>query len=300
MSESISAKYYLQSNQLLKEFIEKNKGKKFVLITSGGTRVPIEKNTVRFIDNFSTGRRGSSSAEYFLKNNYCVIFLCRSNSSKPFDRLLENILDHLRVSENKTLILDNVDKKEHDKFLNVLEEKNKYKKNLFLINFMELFEYVEVLKSLLNILKPLKKDVIIYLAAAVSDFYIDEKDMPDHKIQSRNGEVNLKLTPVKKADIIELLGDNKESFLVTFKLETDEKLLYIKSKKSFEYYSHQVVVGNILSRRTSEIIIYTPKDNGELKEEIIKLNEVDIEKNVDIEEKLVQVLCKMHDQFKNE
>ena len=31
---------------------------------SGGTSVPLEKNTVRFLDNFSSGGRGSSSAEY--------------------------------------------------------------------------------------------------------------------------------------------------------------------------------------------------------------------------------------------
>lgn len=34
-----------------------------VIITSGGTTIPLEKNTVRFIDNFSTGSRGATSAE---------------------------------------------------------------------------------------------------------------------------------------------------------------------------------------------------------------------------------------------
>lgn len=38
--------------------------KPLVVITSGGTTVPLEKNTVRFIDNFSTGTRGATSAEY--------------------------------------------------------------------------------------------------------------------------------------------------------------------------------------------------------------------------------------------
>lgn len=40
--------------------------KKVVIVTSGGTTVPLEKNTVRFIDNFSTGTRGATSAEYWL------------------------------------------------------------------------------------------------------------------------------------------------------------------------------------------------------------------------------------------
>ena len=34
-----------------------------VFITSGGTSVPLEKNTVRSIDNFATGGRGAMSAE---------------------------------------------------------------------------------------------------------------------------------------------------------------------------------------------------------------------------------------------
>ena len=43
---------------------------KIVLVTSGGTTVPFERNTVRFIDNFSAGTRGSSSAEHFLAAGY--------------------------------------------------------------------------------------------------------------------------------------------------------------------------------------------------------------------------------------
>ena len=34
-----------------------------VLVSSGGTAVPLEVNTVRFIDNFSTGERGAVSSE---------------------------------------------------------------------------------------------------------------------------------------------------------------------------------------------------------------------------------------------
>lgn len=34
-----------------------------VLVTSGGTIVPLERQMVRFLDNFSAGSRGSISAE---------------------------------------------------------------------------------------------------------------------------------------------------------------------------------------------------------------------------------------------
>ena len=60
--------------------------KPVVCITSGGTIVPLEKNTVRFIDNFSRGERGANSAESFLALDYAVIFLHRVGSSVPFTR----------------------------------------------------------------------------------------------------------------------------------------------------------------------------------------------------------------------
>ena len=59
---------------------------KIVLVTSGGTTIPFERNTVRFIDNFSAGTRGSASAEHFLRVDYAVIFLYRAKTLKPFER----------------------------------------------------------------------------------------------------------------------------------------------------------------------------------------------------------------------
>lgn len=57
-----------------------------VCVTSGGTIVPLEKNMVRFIDNFSGGERGATSAECFLSLGYVVIFLHRVGSKVPFTR----------------------------------------------------------------------------------------------------------------------------------------------------------------------------------------------------------------------
>lgn len=65
--------------------------KPIVFVTSGGTSVPLEKNTVRSVENFSTGIRGSRSAEYFLKKGYPVIFFCRGTSMKPFAIELSDI-----------------------------------------------------------------------------------------------------------------------------------------------------------------------------------------------------------------
>lgn len=48
--------------------------------------VPLENQTVRFIDNFSAGTRGAVSAENFLENGYAVIFMHRQFSLQPYSR----------------------------------------------------------------------------------------------------------------------------------------------------------------------------------------------------------------------
>ena len=70
----------------LAEFIleARDYNKPIAFITSGGTSIKLEKNTVRSIENFSTGGRGAKSAEYFLRKGYHVIFLFRNNSLQPF------------------------------------------------------------------------------------------------------------------------------------------------------------------------------------------------------------------------
>lgn len=69
------------------------KGKPCVFISSGGTSVPLEKNTVRSLENFSTGTRGARSAEFFLKVGYSVIFFYREGSICPFSIEMQSNLD---------------------------------------------------------------------------------------------------------------------------------------------------------------------------------------------------------------
>ena len=101
------------------EFVQKavEQKKRVVVITSGGTTVPLERHTVRFIDNFSTGARGAVSAEwllllrmtsrYFLKEGYFVIFLYREGTKRPFrstiDSCLDDHMDMLREEGNGLL-----------------------------------------------------------------------------------------------------------------------------------------------------------------------------------------------------
>ena len=54
---------YIESSSINNFLSSLGPNEPVVLVTSGGTTVPLEKNTVRFIDNFSRGERGAASAE---------------------------------------------------------------------------------------------------------------------------------------------------------------------------------------------------------------------------------------------
>ena len=58
------------------------------LVSSGGTAVDLEQNTVRTLENFSTGWRGAVAVEGLLRKGYAVIHLQRLGSTSPFARVL--------------------------------------------------------------------------------------------------------------------------------------------------------------------------------------------------------------------
>eukprot|EP01097_Dermamoeba_algensis_P003976 TRINITY_DN266_c0_g4_i1.p1 TRINITY_DN266_c0_g4~~TRINITY_DN266_c0_g4_i1.p1 ORF type:complete len:206 (+),score=28.18 TRINITY_DN266_c0_g4_i1:101-718(+) len=167
----------------VKKWLETQKGKKIVLITSGGTVVPLEKNTVRFLDNFSGGGRGSASAEYFLERGYSVIFLHRKNSLTPFVRLFLlksvglNILDVLAINSNSHTV--EVVPELAQKIKGVISQYQQVKEQntLLMVNFTTISEYLYLLKECSQALQPLGKQAVIYCAAAVSDFYLGPSHM---------------------------------------------------------------------------------------------------------------------------
>ena len=79
-----------------------NSKSKVVLITSGGTSIKLEENTVRTIENFSTGKRGALCAEQFLLKDYYVIFLYREGSHKPFSNhfSVEEFMENIQISND--------------------------------------------------------------------------------------------------------------------------------------------------------------------------------------------------------
>ena len=78
---------------LIKEFLLRvAESDRVAVVTSGGTKVPLEKNCVRFLDNFSSGERGASCATYLLSLGYRVLFLHRPGSVLPLSTTLRNAL----------------------------------------------------------------------------------------------------------------------------------------------------------------------------------------------------------------
>ncbi|AMD20508.1 HDL236Wp [Eremothecium sinecaudum] len=255
-----------------KDFIryQKNKGRnRVVLVTSGGSTVPLENNTVRFIDNFSAGTRGASSAEQFLYNGYSVIFLHREFSLTPFNRSFThdkdvNFLDYFdlegkvaepyreRIMHNKSLY----------------EKYYREEKRLLLLPFTTVNQYLWSLKELAQLMN--NEGSLFYLAAAVSDFFVPSSRMPEHKIQSRDGttaanksnssvnrQLVMNLDPVPK--ILRRLVETwaSQAMIVSFKLETDPKILIKKAKQALDRYNHQLVIGNLLQTRNKEVVFVT-------------------------------------------
>lgn len=270
-------------------------GRRVVLITSGGTKVPLESRTVRFLDNFSSGRRGASSAEYFIETGYAVIFLHRHRSLYPYTRMFSsmNMLDALKFRGGDTSevvvnqqVLPNIAK--------VLKRYQEVKESRLLlpIEFNTLSEYLHLLKAAAQALSTIGSKAMFYLAAAVSDFYIPASEMPEHKIQSSNGPLQLSMNMVPKI-LSPLVKDwAPQAFVISFKLETDASILLDKARRALETYRHQAVVANVLDSRRGYVVVVTPETQAEL-----ILTEEDEKNEVEIEVRIVSNLTSAHNKF---
>lgn len=283
------------NRSLLKEFCERHDqyGNKIVLVTSGGTTVPLEHNTVRFVDNFSAGTRGSASAEYFLEQGYAVIFMHRQKSLEPFTRHFtgQKLLDMLDIQDrgpNTTIFVkpDSVDVLAPI----LLRYKAAHAAGAILhVSFTTVSEYFWLLRAACECLANLGPRAVLYLAAAVSDFYIPKDRVPTHKMQSAVGApvIQLHLVPKMLAPLVNLWVP--EAYVVSFKLETDESLLIPKARAALEKYKHKMVVANMLQTRHHRVVLVSP----EVSQEIILTRE-EVHAGVDIEASLVCEIVRLH------
>ncbi|RYH07157.1 hypothetical protein EON65_42020 [archaeon] len=179
------------SHESVVEFLaqQRHLNRPIALVTSGGTQVPLEHNMVRFIENFSTGDRGAKSVEYFLANNYSVIFLYRSQSKLPFVKVFEKIfgneinaslLSRLDISSSKGgAELTGLTTLDH--CLLGLEsgccKALLHSDRLLYVSYITLTQYLGSLEFMAKQLAPFKQRAMLYLAAAVSDFFIPDEEV---------------------------------------------------------------------------------------------------------------------------
>jgi phosphopantothenate-cysteine ligase len=191
-------------------------------------------------------------AEYFLRNtDYAVLFLHRDGSSYPgIHRLLNTASSGVEVLKTlKSGAFEGIAPMlEQERFLS--------------ISFNQVFEYILLLKGVMQSSCALGKRVFACLAAAVSDFYVPINRMPIDKLQSReiiNGEgvTSLELHRVPKS--LELVKKrwNPHAFVLAFKLETDQSLLIKKATESIQINRVDAVLANELHKRYDEVHLVT-------------------------------------------
>jgi len=270
------------------------------LVTSGGTIAHLEQNSVRFIDNFSTGTRGAKSVEYLLEKGYACIHLWRRGSASPYARVIaEKLLEagsNLDYNSMKNLFYDKADfeklnsrnfdtdcynepPNQQSQFQSLslhpslatdpdvnqaLRQRSRSEKLGLLVTvpFDSVEEYLLLLQLCCEAVEPYKKMSMIYLAAAVSDFWVPPTQRSIHKIDSSvpsstedSNKVILELERVPK--IISHIRQSwaPHAYCISFKLETDPMILKEKMEKAVKKYSVHMVIGNILKTRYDQVTI---------------------------------------------
>ena len=130
----------------------------------------------------------------------------------------------------------------------------KYSKSICEVEFLTVADYLFLLYEISIRLSKLSTRAALYLSAAVSDYYLTERYVSEHKICSDDQEdLEIILSPVPK--MIDLLRTicAPEAFLVSFKLETEDSLVIDRAVKSLKRYGHHLVVANVLKTRRQKV-----------------------------------------------
>mmetsp|Transcript_56498 Transcript_56498/g.132517 ORF Transcript_56498/g.132517 Transcript_56498/m.132517 type:complete len:331 (+) Transcript_56498:75-1067(+) len=289
----------------LRVFAEKQvqASRPIAFVTSGGTTVPLERRTVRFIDNFSSGNRGAATTECLLKSGYSVVFAHRQGSAFPFIR--KQMASIGQVVPSAAWWAEGGAAAERETAGLELDE-------LFLpLPFQTIFQYLYLLRECAAALRPVGRQAIFLLAAAVSDFYIPADEMEGNKIQSSKDGLELRLRNVPK--FLGLLRSwAPDAYIVSFKLETNENILQAKAAGAIKKYRVDAVVANNLltykdivhivraSSTRDEVVIESECIQGDETQGVLVrgLDVNSIERSpetTDIEPQLVQTLKQLHE-----
>ncbi|XP_071692782.1 phosphopantothenate--cysteine ligase 2-like [Rutidosis leptorrhynchoides] len=283
------------SNKLT-QFIDKNSSlsgsegpRRVVCVTSGGTTVPLEQRCVRYIDNFSSGHRGATSTEYFLKAGYSVIFLYRRGTCQPYCRSLPDdpLLECFELTNDSSI---QVHEPYSEAVKIAISGHHEAVSGGFLLKlpFTTIFEYLQILRLIATSMKNLGPNAMFYSAAAVSDFYVPWESMAIHKIQSASGPLDLRLAQVPKMLLVLRKEWAPTAFCVSFKLETDKEILLEKAGNALKRYKMHAVVANELMTRKEVVILVT--DSGQVS--VHREND-----NSDVESPLIKQLVEKHSSY---
>jgi phosphopantothenate-cysteine ligase len=160
--------------------------------------------------------------------------------------------------------------------------------HLLTVTFTTLSDYLFYLREVTRVLKLLGSNAMLYLAAAVSDFYIPPENMATHKIQSGNGPLRLHFEMVPKILRPLIKYWVPDAFVISFKLETDSSILLQKARKALHKYGHKLVIANELQTRKHKVLFVT-EDNQET---------IETSGEIEIEDIIVDKLIKRHEAFK--
>jgi phosphopantothenate-cysteine ligase len=224
------------------------------------------------------------------------LFLHRQFSLLPFSRHYSHatdcFLDFLREGPDGSVVARDEDA---SKMLHVLRKYRdaRDRNMLLLLPFVSISDYLHELRSVAQLMRPLGPRGLLYLAAAVSDFFVPPERMSEHKIQSTDAVDALKKSqgvkarppsdeeetfdnfdssptvPRSKSLVIDLdpvpkflknlvEGWSPQGMIVSFKLETNPAILVHKAKYSLDRYQHHLVIGNLLSTRKWEVVFVSP------------------------------------------
>ncbi|KAJ4849651.1 Phosphopantothenate--cysteine ligase 2 [Turnera subulata] len=158
---------------------------------------------------------------------------------------------------------------------------------LLKLPFTTIFEYLQILQMAALSMRTLGPNAMFYLAAAVSDFYVPWESMAEHKIQSGSGPLDMRLVQVPKMLSVLKKEWTPLAFCISFKLETDTKILLEKADMALKKYKMHMVVANELSTRKEEVTVVSPSGK-------IPVHRDKTQPGSDVEKPLIELIVDRH------
>jgi len=150
---------------------------------------------------------------------------------------------------------------------------------LCMIHYTTVTEYLSLLQAISKAMEVrCGQTAIYYLAAAVSDYYMET--MAEHKIPSSGGNLTLSLDKVPKCLGILRREWAPRGLVVSFKLETDRNVLMDKAEAAVETYGVDMVVANVLHERNERVYLVSRGNVGGAEEVRCRGDDTEIEEHL--------------------